>query len=311
MHAGVCKRRTVMAAMAAAAALPRRAVAQAVKWSAGEEPASLKTPANATDCHQHIYDSRFPIDPRATLRPGDATVADYRALQRRIGTARNVVVQPSTYGTDNRCMLDALAQFGPAARGVAVVDTSVGDEELHRLNAAGVCGIRFNLVQTGATTLEMVAPLAARVHALGWHVQVHARPTLIVANAALWRNLPCPVVFDHMGHPPEPDGAQAAVVALLSDLARQGRAWVKLSGAYMDSKVGPPSYADITPVARAYIAAAPDRMVWGSDWPHPTEKTRKPDDAILFDLLGVWAPDEAERSRILVANPGRLYGFPA
>ena len=310
MPANVWERRAILAAAAAVAAMPRRAAAQAVKWSAGEERPTLQAPANATDCHQHIYDSRFPIDKSATLRPGDATVADYRALQRRIGTTRNVVVQPSTYGTDNRCLLDALGQFGATARGVAVVDTSVGDDELHRLDAAGVRGIRFNLVQTGATTLAMVAPLAARVHRLGWHVQVHAKPSLIVPNAALWRDLPCPVVFDHMGHPHEPGGAADAVVALLSDLARHGRAWVKLSGAYMESKVGPPTYADITPVARAYLAAAPGRMVWGSDWPHPTEK-QKPDDAVLFDLLADWAPDATLRSRVLVANPAQLYGFPA
>ncbi|HET9019481.1 MAG TPA: amidohydrolase family protein [Acetobacteraceae bacterium] len=305
-------RRAVVAAMAASAVGAGTARAQAVKWSAGEEKATLKAPPNATDCHHHIYDSRFPIDPHATLKPGDATVADYRALQRRIGTTRNVVVQPSTYGTDNRCTLDALAQFGAAARGVAVVDTSVTDDELHRLHAAGIRGIRFNLVQTGATTVEMVAPLAARIAPLGWHVQVHALSALIVGHATLWRDLPCQSVFDHMGHPRQPHGEQDPVVALLSDLARQGKAWVKLSGAYMETKVGPPSYADITPVARAYVAAAPERMVWGSDWPHPTEAvSHKPDDAILFDLLGAWVPDEATRTRILVDNPARLYGFPA
>jgi predicted TIM-barrel fold metal-dependent hydrolase len=311
MHGRAWGRRSVVMALSAAAAgAPRMAAAQVVKWSAGTEKPKLKAPPNATDCHHHIYDSRFPVDPKAELRPGDATVADYRALQARIGTTRNVVVQPSTYGTDNRCLLDALAQFGAAARGVAVVNTSVTDDELRRLHAAGVRGIRFNLVQTGATTLEMVAPLAARVDRLGWHVQIHARPELIVANVTLWRGLPCQVVFDHMGHPHEPAGVNDPVVGVISDLARQGRAWVKLSGVYMDSKVGPPSYADCTEVARAYVKAAPERMVWGSDWPHPTEK-RKPDDAVLFDLLAAWAPDEATRKRILVDNPARLYGFPA
>jgi predicted TIM-barrel fold metal-dependent hydrolase len=308
MGGSVWDRRAVIAALAAAAVASRDAAAQAVKWSAGEEKPALKAPPNATDCHHHIYDARYPVDPKATLRPEDATVADYRALQRRIGTTRNVVVQPSTYGVDNRCMMDALAQFGSAARGVAVVNTSVADEELHRLHAAGVRGIRFNLVQAGATTLEMVRPLAERVGPLGWHVQVHALSPLIVTNATLWRDLPCPVVFDHMGRPQPGRGASDPVVALLSDLARQGRAWVKLSGAYMVSKVGPPTYSDCAAIARAYVNAAPERMVWGSDWPHPTE-TQKPDDAILFDLLGQWAPDEATRTRILVENPGRLYGF--
>lgn len=310
MPGSVWKRRAVMMAVAASVAAPRRAAAQAVKWSAGTEKATLRAPANATDCHHHIYDSRFPVDPGATLRPGDATVADYRALQGRIGTTRHVVVQPSTYGVDNRCLLDALAQFGPGARGVAVVNTSVTDAELHQLHAAGVRGIRFNLVQAGATTLAMVAPLAARAHALGWHIQVHALSAMIVANADLWQNLPCQIVFDHMGRPLPAQGVNDPVVGLLSDLARQQKAWVKLSGVYMVSRVGPPSYADGTPIAQAYLKAAPDRMVWGSDWPHPTE-TRKPDDAILFDLLGQWAPEEALRTRILVGNPAQLYGFPA
>jgi predicted TIM-barrel fold metal-dependent hydrolase len=301
-----------MALGAAASGAARPAAAQAVKWSAGTERATLPAPPNAADCHHHIYDSRFPVDPRAELHPGDATVADYRMLQARIGTTRHVVVQPSTYGTDNRCMLDALAQFGATARGVAVVDTSVTDAELHRLHAAGVRGIRFNLVQAGATTLDMVAPLASRVNGLGWHVQVHAMSPLIVANESLWRSLPCPVIFDHLGRPHQPDGVDDPVVTVLSTLMRGGNAWVKLSGAYISSKVGPPTYADCTPVARAYVAAAPGQLVWGSDWPHPTEPAaNKPDDAVLFDLLGQWVPDAATRTRILVDNPARFYGFPA
>ena len=282
-----------------------------VKWSAGTEGATLPAPPGATDCHHHIYDARFPVAPGAVLRSGEATVADYRALQARIGTSRNVVVQPSTYGVDNRCLLEALAQFGAASRGVAVVNTAVTDDELHRLRGAGVRGIRFNMVQAGATTLDMVAPLAARIAPLGWHVQVHALAAMIVANADLWRDLPCPVVFDHLGRPQAPVRDGDPVVALLCDLARAGRAWVKLSGAYMGSASGPPIYADSSAVARAYVAAAPHRMVWGSDWPHPTEPADgKPDDAILFDLLAAWVPDAAQRRAILVTNPALLYDFP-
>ena len=143
-------RRAVLQTMSAAAVAGAVAVrsrptaAQQVKWSAGTEAPKLRAPADAADCHHHIYDAKYPVDPRSTLRPGDASVEDYRALQRRIGTSRNVIVQPSTYGTDNRCTLDALVTFGPTARAVAVVDTSVSDAELKRMNGLGVRGIRFN-----------------------------------------------------------------------------------------------------------------------------------------------------------------------
>ncbi len=306
-------RRSVLLTLSAAAVTglgaPPPASAATVPWSSGEERPTLAAPADATDCHHHIYDSRFPIAPQAVLKPADATVADYRMLQRRLGTSRNVVVQPSTYGTDNRCMLDALAQFGAQSRGVAVVRPEVSDADLKALQAAGVRGIRFNLAQGGTTTIDMVDPLSRRVADLGWHIQVNAPADTITSAADLWRRLPCPVVFDHLAHVRGTDADDAAFT-LVSELLQRGNAWVKLSGAYMDTKVGPPSYADKTRIAQAYVRMAPDRLVWGSDWPHPTEKaSNKPDDAILFDLLTVWAPDAATRSRILVANPATLYGF--
>jgi len=145
-----------------------------VKFSAGTGTPRLRAPANATDCHHHIYNSKFPVDPTATLQPPDATVEDYRAFQRRIGTTRNVLVQPSTYGTDNRAHLEALAAFGPSARMVAVVNDTVSTDELKRMHAAGVRGIRFNLAQAGATTPEMIEPLSRRINDLGWHIQVNA-----------------------------------------------------------------------------------------------------------------------------------------
>ena len=166
--------------------------AETVPWSAGTEPPKLKAPPNACDCHMHIYDSRFPVAPTAKLRPGDATVDDYRLLQKRLGTTRNVVVTPSTYGTDNSCTLDAMAKLGASARGVAVVDTSVTDAELKRLNDLGVRGIRFNLVQSGATTIDMLEPLSKRVNDLGWHVQIHMLGDAIVENADLFQRLPTP-----------------------------------------------------------------------------------------------------------------------
>ncbi len=283
---------------------------ETVPWSAGAEPPSLKAPPNACDCHMHIYDSRFPVAPNAKLKPPDATVDDYRRLQKRIGTTRNVVVTPSTYGTDNACTLDAMAKLGGTARGVAVVDASVADAELRRLDGLGVRGVRFNLVQSGATTVEMIEPLSKRVNDLGWHVQIHMLGDQIVEIADLLKRLPSPIVFDHRARIPEPAGVDHPAFPLMLSLLEKGRAWVKLSGAYMDTRTGPPAYADVSKVARAYVNAAPERMVWGSDWPHPTEKADlKPDDAILFDLLADWAPDEATRNRILVDNPAALYGF--
>src|SRR6202041_864084 len=151
--------------------------AQTVPWSTGTESPKLKAPPNACDCHMHIYDSRFPVAPTAKLRPGNATVDDYRRLQKRLGTTRNGVVTPSTYGTDNSCTLDAMAKLSLSARCVAVVDTSVTDSELKRLNDLGVRGIRFNLVQSGATTIDMLEPLSKRVNALGWPAQLHMRGT--------------------------------------------------------------------------------------------------------------------------------------
>jgi len=298
-----------VAAMAAVSGLPASDVhAQTVPWSAGTEPPKLKAPANACDCHMHIYNARFPVAANATLKPADALVPDYRLLQKRLGTTRNVIVTPSTYGTDNSATLDGMAQLGATVRGVAVVDTGVTDQELKRLHGLGMRGTRFNLVQAGATTVEMLEPLSKRVHDLGWHIQINAKPELIVEIEALLLRLPSPLVFDHMAHIPRDVGVEHPSYKTMSKLIDKGRTWVKLSGAYQDTKVGPPTYADATPIAQAYVKAAPERMVWGSDWPHPTEKD-KPNDAILFDLLAQWVPDEATRNRILVQNPEALYGF--
>ena len=307
-------RRAVLRSMSAAAAAlgvcPRPAAAGQVKWSAGSEPPKLQAPALAADCHHHIYSSRYPVDPRATLRPDDATVEDYRALQRRLGMTRHVIVQPSTYGTDNSCTLDALAAFGPQARGVAVVDTTVSDAELQRMDGLGVRGIRFNLAQAGATTPEMIEPLSLRVNDLGWHIQVNAPAAKIMEIKDVFGRVPTPIVFDHLAHIPEPDGVNHPLFDRVRALIDKGKTWVKLSGAYADTKVGPPTYADSTAVAQAYAKAAPERCVWGSDWPHPSEREKKPDDAVLFDLLLVWAPDEKVRHRILVENPEVLYDYP-
>ena len=209
----------------------------------------------------HIYDHRFPVAPNAKLRPADATVDDYRLLQKRIGTTRNVVVTPSTYGTDNSVTLDAIAKLGAAARGVAVVDASVSDAELKRLDGLGITGIRFNLVQSGATTIEMLEPLSKRVDALGWHVQIHMLGDQILQTQDLLQRLPSRIVFDHLARIPQLAGVDHPAFAFVQKLIDKGRTWVKLSSAYQDSKVGPPTYADVSKVAQAYVKAAPEQMV--------------------------------------------------
>ena len=303
----------VASGMAAAGVLTSsmRAQAQQVKYSMGVEPPKLKAPPNATDCHHHIYDARYPADPTATLRPPDALVEDYRALQKRIGTTRNVLVQPSTYGVDNRCHLEALATFGPSARMVAVVNDAVSTEELKRMHALGVRGIRFNLAQAGATTPQMLEPLSRRINDFGWHIQINAPAAKILEiMPILEEKVPSSIVFDHLAHIPQPDGVNHPLFGKVRALIDKGRTWVKLSGAYADTKSGPPSYADTSAVARAYAIAAPERCVWGSDWPHPSEQSKQlPDDALLFDLLSDWVPDDKARHRILVDNPASLYDF--
>jgi D-galactarolactone isomerase len=300
----------IVAGVAAMAHGQTSATSQSVPWSAGTELPRLKLPPNATDCHHHIYDARFPADPTATVKAPDATVADYRLLQKRLGTMRNVIVQPSAYGVDNRLLVESLGKFGlKTTRGVAVVNSSVTDAELKQLDAAGVRGIRFNLKQAGATTWELVEPLSTRVAALGWHIQVNAPAQQIAAQKDLWNRVASQIVFDHLANVPAV-GMTDPLFGVVSELLQKRKAWVKLSGAYIESKVGPPTYADSTVVARAFVKEAPERLVWGSDWPHPTAPSNaKPDDALLLDLLAEWAPDRNMRNRILVDNPAKLYGF--
>jgi predicted TIM-barrel fold metal-dependent hydrolase len=283
----------------------------AVPNSAGRAAPRLAAPANACDCHMHIYDAaRFPPARPASRIQEQAGVAEYRQLQRRIGVSRVVIVTPAVYATDNAVTLDAVAQIGAGARGVAVVHPDVSDAELRRLADGGVRGIRFTQFDpaTAVTTLDMIEPLSRRVGDLGWHVQIHLRADQIVAAESLWGRLRSTIVFDHMARLPQPAGIDHPAFAIVRRLIDEGRTWVKVSGAYLDSRIGRPTYGDATKVAQALIAAAPERMVWGSDWPHPTEKD-KPDDATLFDLLAEWAPDAVTCRRILVSNPETLYGF--
>ena len=280
--------------------------------SSGTTRPRSRAPKNACDSHIHIYDPRFPMSSPQLRAVDNASVAEYRLLQLRTGTTRTVVVQPAAYGTDNAVTLDAIAQLGPeSARGVAVVHPGVTDTELVAMNKGGIRGIRFSQHEprTAVTTAEMIEPLAHRVHRLGWHVQLHIRAEQIVAMAEMIARLPGTIVFDHMGRMPQPEGLHHPAFDILRRLLDTGRAWVKLSGPYLDTKEGPPRYADIKPVGRALAEHAPERCVWCSDWPHPTEPNVKPDDAALFDLLQEWSVDENMRHRVLVANPAVLYGY--
>jgi D-galactarolactone isomerase len=310
--------------------------------SSGTEAPKLKAPVNTCDCHLNIYDPRFPPpEPTAQTmtyeemekfrrrqkrvgttqavmmmppawRMTDAGVGQYLLLQKRIGTTRAVIVTPSAYATANAVTLDGIAQLGLAnARGVAVVRTEVTDVELKKMADGGIRGISFALndPKTAVTSFEMIEPLAERANDLGWHVQLHFLGDQIVEKEDLLKRIAAPIVFVHMGRIPQPAGIKHPAFQVICRLIEKGRTWVKLSGVYQDTKVGPPTYADTTELARTYLKVAPERMVWGSGWPHPTQRDHKPNAAVLFDLLTEWAPDEALQKRVLVDNPATLYGF--
>ena len=305
------ERRAFLAGAAAAAAIGAgEAEAQHnVPNSTGTEAAKTKAPPNATDCHMHTYDpGRFTMPEIGRAAPSNARVEEYRLLQKRIGTSRVVIVQPRNYATTNEVTLYAVQQL-QAARGIVVVNPSVSDTDLKRFNDGGIRGIRFSLAdsKTRAVTPDMIEPLAKRIADYGWHIQFNVDGPIIMEIEPILRRLPTPMVFDHLAHPGDA-GIDDPSHKVVRDLLDKGKAWVKLSGAYSNTKVGPP-YPDATKIAQAFVKAAPERLVWGSDWPHPGEPVHKPDDALLFDLLSEWAPDEKVRNRILVDNPAALYGF--
>ena len=278
-----------------------------VAHSAGTDRPALALPPQSCDSHIHIYDPQFASGPGVLE---NATVAEYRQLQARTGSSRAVIVTPAAYVFDNRVTVDAIAQLGLAnARGVAVISPEVTDAQLRALHEGGIRGIRFTLFdpRTAVTRFEWVEPLAQRVHALGWHVQLHWRGEQIVEHADLIARLPGTIVFDHMARLPQPQSENHPAFAIVARLLEQGRTWVKLSGPYLDDTG--PDYASRAAIVRAFTRIAPQRLVWGSDWPHPTEKVTKPDDAHLLNLFGKWIADAALRQRILVDNPAQLYGF--
>ena len=277
----------------------------------------------ACDCHLHIIGdgARYPFAPGRVYTPGPAPVEAMLDLHRSLGISRRVLVQLSSYGTDNRCMIEALDALGATARGVSVVELGVSDQALQDLHAHGVRGLRANLETRGdrdpAEAIALIETLGARIAPLGWHIQIFAALEVIAGLAPLIAASPVPIVIDHYGMPRAELGVDQSGFAALVRLAADRNIHVKLSALHRISNQGP-DYAQVAPFARALIEAAPERMLWGSDWPHTG---RSPglaadavhpfhaiDDAHDLDLLRQWA-GEAVFKQILVDNPARLYGF--
>jgi D-galactarolactone isomerase len=269
----------------------------------------LKAPAGTCDTHMHIYDHRFPKAPTAKILAPDASVPDYLKMRTRLGIANSVVVQPSAYGKDNRCTLEAVAAIGPSARGVVVVDDTVTDAELERLNKLGARGVRFFMLGGAPVSIDVLESISARVAAFGWHVVFQMDGRDLGDHEALLGRLASPLIIDHVGKFLEPVPVDHPGMRAILRLLDKGRTWVKLSAPYETSKVGPPFYDDVGKMAKALAKAAPDRMLWASNWPHPSPGITAPDDAVLLDLLLDWVPDETARRKLLADNPAELYGF--
>jgi D-galactarolactone isomerase len=269
----------------------------------------LRAPVGACDTHIHVYDKKYPLASAAVGTPPEASAETYRAVMERLAIARAVIVQPSAYGTDNRCTLEGIATLGlDRARGIAVVDDKVTERALEDLTAGGMRGARLHMLTGGAIPWDMADAVAARVQAAGWHVQRQLDGRLLPEREAQIRSWPGRIVIDHVGKFLEPVPPEHAAFRCLLGLVESGRIWVKLSAPYEVSKAGPPLYGDVGRLAKLLVKASAERMLWASNWPHPSVRD-KPDDAMLLDLLLEWGPDENARQRILVDNPAELYGF--
>ena len=269
----------------------------------------VQTPPGACDTHMHFYNAKFPSAPTALMTPDDAWVDDYKAVQAHLGLERVVVVQPTTYGKDNSCQIEAMAAFGDQARAVFVVDEKTPDEELERLTKLGGRGARFHMLPGGAVPWDILEAVAARVHEFGWHIQLQLNGRELPEHEAMLKRLPGTLVVDHVGRFTQPVEPDHEAFRVLLRLLEGGKCWVKLSAPYESFADQPLDYGKVAVEARALVAAAPDRMLWASNWPHPG-KDWLPDDAEHLDLLLDWVDDDATRNRILVSNPVELYGFP-
>lgn len=271
-------------------------------------------PANACDTHCHIFGpaASFPYAEGRSYTPPDAPLEDFQRLQDILGLDRAVIVQASCQGTDNSAILDAIARGGGRYRGVAMIDDGFTRADLEALDAGGIRGVRISFVRNigGAPDPARLRRTAEKIAPLGWHLVLHSNVEDVVEHAGAIAALPVPVVIDHMARVKTADGVDQTPFRQLLELIGGKDIWIKISGAERISAAGPP-YADAVPFAQALIDAAPDRILWGTDWPHPTLKGPMPNDGDLVDLLAQHAPDEAARTKILVDNPARLYGFDA
>ncbi|MBI2257211.1 MAG: amidohydrolase family protein [Proteobacteria bacterium] len=270
----------------------------------------LRTPADVCDTHMHFYSKAYPALP-GTLNPPDASVADYRQVMARLGIERAIVVQPNAYGDDNRATMAGVAALGDRARGVVVVKPGVDDDELARLTAAGARGIRFMNLFGGTLTWEHMDEMAARVQPFDWSAIVQLDGRTLPDHTAQLERLPINFVIDHCGRFMEPVAVDSKAFQTLLRLVERGRCWVKIAGMNEFSKEGGDLYEDVGRHMRVLIKMAPERVLWGSNWPHALgEKIGYPDDARNLDRLLDWAPDEKHRQLILADNPAELYGFP-
>jgi predicted TIM-barrel fold metal-dependent hydrolase len=287
-------------------------------------PVRFDVPERACDCHVHVFGdpSLFPFAASRTYTPESASAAELLALHRALHISRVVIVQPSVYGTDNSCALDAIKQYGSGARGIAVLPSAIPPTTLDNMQRAGIRGVRINLGTAGETNLadarRQLKSAIEQIQGREWHVQVYAALPVIAGLSDLVLTSPVPVVFDHFGGAKGGAGPQQPGFDKLLDLVGSGKAYVKISGAYRGSNEAP-DYPDMAPLARALIAANPQRILWGSDWPHPdTGSGRKAsdvspllrvDDGNMLNLLAKWAPGATLRKTILVDNPATLYSF--
>ncbi len=280
-----------------------------VPFEAETRRPKVAVPAGAWDCHAHVFGpfDRFPLRPERAYTPDLATGADWKRMHGAIGIARGALVQASVYGTDNRATVAALAELGPAYRGVAVVGPDISADELKALHQGGIRGVRLSDTMIGAVSTANMERMAERLKPLGWHIQLLVDASTRSDLVERATRTAVPVIFDHLGGMPASKGVDdPGYRTFLDAFRRSPNLWVKVSGPYLDKSLRPP-YAASTPLAQALVAAAPDRCVWGTDWPHPASD-HSIDDAGLMDLLATWVPDAATRKRLLVDNPPRLYG---
>jgi len=277
-------------------------------------PPRHRLPAGATDCHCHTFEDGYPHAADLSYLPAPAPLAAYQRMCETVGLERTVQVNSASFGFDNSMTLDVIKKLGPRrARGVAGIRPDIGNAELERLHAGGMRGARLSTKVKGYGGTELLGALAKKVRPLGWHVDLHLGSAAeIVALESQLMQLPAPIVFDHMGSVRGAEGPDApGFLALVRILQRRDDCWAKISSWYRLSEAGPPRWSDMAPMAQALVAARPDRLVWGSNWPHPNRYEPKdiPDDAGLVDAFCEWVPDAADRERIFVTNPAHLYGF--